>query len=250
MFGTAAERCGDRFAIALIVPACTCGSATAACTTSRSTWPEMRSVMAGPAPRYGMNWTFWPVACSNRMPVTAAAAFWLTNVILPGLAFIQATSPFRSSAGKRLLGDHQLRIDGHQPDRVEVLLQVVVQRIDDAADVGVPLADVDGVAVGRGAREPPDRDAAAGAADVFDDHRLAEDRPHPLGHDARDHVGRAARRERHDQRDRTRRVGLRLHAGDAGHERERNRDDEALHAPPLKLIRLVWEDDMRGCRPR
>src|SRR5262249_51765359 len=41
----------DRLAIALIVPARTCGSAAAPCTTNRSTWPDRRSVMAGPAPR-------------------------------------------------------------------------------------------------------------------------------------------------------------------------------------------------------
>ena len=73
------------------------------------------------------------------------------------------------------LGDQELRVDRDQPDRLEVLLQIVVEVVDDAADVGVPLADVDGVAVGRRARDAPDRDAAAGAADVLDDDRLAED---------------------------------------------------------------------------
>jgi hypothetical protein len=34
------------------------------------------------------------------MPVTCAAAFWLTNLAAPGLAFIQATRPRRSLAGK------------------------------------------------------------------------------------------------------------------------------------------------------
>jgi hypothetical protein len=42
------------------------------------------------------------------------------SVPLPGLAFIQATRPFRSSAGKALARDDQLRVDGHQPDRREV----------------------------------------------------------------------------------------------------------------------------------
>ena len=44
-------RVADRLASALILPARICGSATAPCTTSKSTVPEMRSVMAGPAPR-------------------------------------------------------------------------------------------------------------------------------------------------------------------------------------------------------
>ncbi len=102
---------------------------------------------------------------------------------------------------QRLLGDQKLRIVRNQPDRLEIGLQIVVEIVDDAADMGVPLADVDGVAVGRGAREPPDADRAAGAADILDDHRLAEESPHLVGDDAPGDVGRAARRERHDQRD-------------------------------------------------
>ena len=176
MSGIAAERCGDRLASTLTVPACTCGSVTAACTTSRSTWPEIRSVIAGPAPRYGMNCTFWPVACSNRMPVTCAAAFWLTKLILPGFAFIQATSSLRLFAGRFFLASISCGLTEMQPDRVEILLQVVVQLVDDAADMGVPLPDVDGVAVGLRARDAPDRDRAAGAADILDHHRLAERR--------------------------------------------------------------------------
>ena len=107
------------------------------------------------------------------MPVTFAAAFWLTNLISPGLAFIQATSSLSVFAGRSFLRDQELRIDRDQPDRLEVLLQVVVELVDDAADMGVPLADVDGVAIGRGARDAPDRDAAAGAADILDRRRTA-----------------------------------------------------------------------------
>jgi hypothetical protein len=68
---------------------------------------------------------------------------------------------------QRLLADQKLRIVRDQPDRLEIGLQIVIEIVDDAADVGVPLADVDGVAVGRGAGEPPDADRAAGAADIF-----------------------------------------------------------------------------------
>ena len=42
--------------------------------------------------------------------------------------------------------------------------------------MGVPLADVDGVAVRRRARDAPDPDAAAGAADILDHDGLAERR--------------------------------------------------------------------------
>jgi hypothetical protein len=46
--------------------------------------------------------------------------------------------------------------------------------------VSVPLADVDGVAVRGRAREAADCDAAARAADVLDNQRLAQQRPHTL----------------------------------------------------------------------
>ena len=98
-------------------------------------------------------------------------------------------------------GDQQHRIDRNETDRREVGLQIVIEIVDDAADVGVPLADVDGVAVGRRPREAPYPDRAAGAADILDDHRLAERRPHLVGQNTPGNIGRAARRERHDQRD-------------------------------------------------
>ena len=106
--------------------------------------------------------------------MTFAAAFWLTKLILPGFAFIQATSSFKIVGRKILLGDHELRIVRYQPDRLEILLQIVIELVDDAADMGVPLADVDGVAVRRRARDAADRNAAAGTADVFDDDGLPE----------------------------------------------------------------------------
>src|SRR5262249_17422483 len=128
----------------------------------------------------------------------------------------------------------------------EILLQIVIQGIDDAADMRVPLADVDGVAVGRRTRDAPDRDAAAGTANVLDDDRLTQQRPHLLGHDARGDIGRAARRERYDEGDLTRRVGLRLRAGDAGNtgkHRQRDRNDD-LHILPLYGFRIA---DLLGC---
>ena len=78
------------------------------------------------------------------------------------------------------------------------------------------LAEIEGVAVGRRAHHAADADAAAGAADVLDDHRLAERLPQPIVQDARDGVGRAAGRERHDHGDRPRRIGLRERGVAAG----------------------------------
>src|SRR4029077_17391906 len=51
---------------------------------------------------------------------------------------------------------------------------VVRQRIGDGIDdVSAPLTDADGIAIGRGAREPADADIAARARDVLDHDRLA-----------------------------------------------------------------------------
>ncbi len=71
------------------------------------------------------------------------------------------------------------------------------------------LAEIDRVAVGRGTHDAADANAAAGTADVLDDHGLAKRRAQPIIQDARDGVGRPAGRERHDHGDRPRRIGLR-----------------------------------------
>ena len=52
-------------------------------------------------------------------------------------------------AGRFFLADHQLRIVRDQSDRREVLLEVVIELVDDGSDMGVPLPDVDRVAIGR-----------------------------------------------------------------------------------------------------
>ena len=116
---------------------------------------------------------------------------------------------------KVVLGDHELRIAGDQADRLEVLFEIVIELVDDAPDMGIPLADVEGVAVRCRARDAPDRDAAAGAADIFNDDGLAERCAHALGQDTGGRVGRSARRERDHQCDLARRIGLRLRIGEA-----------------------------------
>ena len=147
----------------------------------------------------------------------------LPIVTLPGLAFSQAISSFRLFAGTCLVcSDHERR-DDQQRHRLEigqqVVRQVVVGRAGD--DMRAVLAEADGVAVGRGAHGPADADGASRAGDVLDDDGLAERHPHPLGEDASDHVGRSAGRERHDDGDRLRRIGLR--EGKPRHRRQRDR---------------------------
>ena len=58
--------------------------------------------------------------------------------------------------------------------------------------MGVPLADVEGVTIRRGAGDAPDTNAAAGAADIFDHDGLPKRCTHPLGHDPGGGIGRSA----------------------------------------------------------
>jgi hypothetical protein len=60
---------------------------------------------------------------------------------------------------------------------------------------------------GRGS-EAADADRARSADHVLDDDRLAERLAHSLGHDAADRIRGPTCSERHDQRDRSRRIGL------------------------------------------
>jgi hypothetical protein len=67
------------------------------------------------------------------------------------------------------------------------------------------------------------------AADVLDDHRLAERQPHAFGHNARQDVGAAAGRERHDHGDLLRWKALRPRAGNAREQGERDRKQQSRH---------------------
>jgi hypothetical protein len=71
-------------------------------------------------------------------------------------------------------------------------------------------------------------DHAAGAEPVLDHDGGAEDRPHGVGDQSRDHVGRPARRERHDDADR--RGGKSLRCRGCRHPEQRRRGDRRLLA--------------------
>ena len=109
------------------------------------------------------------------------------------------------------------RRDADPADRLEVLARiepdVVVERRADAERAGVDQRDH--AAVGRTLGDHPHADGAARAAAVVDDDRLAERFAELVGKDARDDVGAAARRERHDHGDRARGAGLCLRRGAA-----------------------------------
>ena len=127
-------------------------------------------------------------------------------------------------------------------DRCEILHQVVGQRVDRAVgDKGAPVAAHDRVAVGRGARDPPEPDCAAGPAQVLDHNRLAENGMQPFGEHARQHIGCPARRERDHDRDRPRRIGLRMRSagrGEAKDERSERARDASMRARAHGLLDL------------
>ena len=87
--------------------------------------------------------------------------------------------------------------------------------------------DADRVAVGRRLGDRVGADIAAGADPVVDHDLLAQPGPQPLRQDARDDVGAAAGRERHDQPDRPVRpgsvAGLRGGGARCQHRRQRHR---------------------------
>src|SRR5262249_27548824 len=107
-------------------------------------------------------------------------------------------------------------------DRLEIVEHVVRQSIERAgADMAAPLADDQRIAIGFGTHDPAGTDGAAGPGDVLDQNGLTERCLHAFGERARDNVGRAARWERCDNGDRSRRIGLR--PCDARHGRQRGR---------------------------
>ena len=122
---------------------------------------------------------------------------------------------FEVGGRKVLAGHQQLRIGGDGGQRLEIVENVELQRIDGRInDVRAPVTDADRVAVRCRAHDTSDAQRTGGSRGVFDDHRLAERPAHPLRQDTRQRVGRTAGGERHHQCDRLGRKGL--GAGAAG----------------------------------
>ena len=132
-----------------------------------------------------------------------------------------------------LADDHQRR--HRQPrDRLQIVHDVPRHRIERRrADVARPVADAERVAVGRRIHHAADADGGAGAGHGLDQNRLAERVFHMVADDPRDRVGRPARRERHDEVDRLRRIGLGLCAGQTQGKNDRgNQRDFSHHTSP------------------
>jgi len=100
--------------------------------------------------------------------------------------------------------DDQLWIAGQERNRREIVQQAIGKREDGPVEhMGGPHSHAERIAVRSRAHGTADPDRAGCAGHVLDHDGLAERRPHALGHDASDPVGRSAGRERNDHGDRT-----------------------------------------------
>ena len=133
---------------------------------------------------------------------------------------------------------------------------VVRQSIERAgADMAAPLADDQRIAIGFGTHDPAGTDGAAGPGDVLDQNGLTERCLHAFGERARDNVGRAARWERCDNGDRSRRIGLRPSKARDSRQRGSARGQMQklsagkFHEGPLSIMparRLRWLADLNS----
>ena len=147
---------------------------------------------------------------------------------LPGFVFAERDELFESCARQRRMHRDAQRIGDDAGDRIEIFHRIVERlRLEQRlVDVRLRAAEEQRVAVGLRARDRRGADRRPAAADVLDDDR-AEQRLHLLGPRPADRVERAARRERNDQPDRARRIGLRDQQ--AAKRRQRRGRSRALH---------------------
>ncbi|MNZ99116.1 hypothetical protein D3C78_1184270 [compost metagenome] len=121
------------------------------------------------------------------------------------------------------IDDQHIRHHHEQRDRREILFRIIRLGLENerVEGVGGNRAHQDRVSVGFGAGHAVRTKIAAGAGDIFNDDLLAEFITHLLRDNTRDHIGRAARRERNDQSNRS--LGEALRARSRSQHAQRNR---------------------------
>lgn len=130
-----------------------------------------------------------------------------------------APAEFRQIGRRQQRPRQQYRRRGTgKPHGVEVRERVIGQLFVESCigDVRTDGPKSERVAVGRGLDELRQPDRPAGAADVFDHDRLLEVNAHALRDGAGQRVAGAARRKRHDERDRSRGKSIRRDCHDLG----------------------------------
>ena len=126
-----------------------------------------------------------------------------------------------------VFADDPQRRARQQRDRLQVVQDVVIERIERRrADMAGPVADADGIAIRSRVNDASGRDGAAGAADGFDDDRLAERAPHRIGEDPPQRIGRAAGRKADQHGDGVRRIIV----GQRDDRTDRKRNERDKHA--------------------
>jgi hypothetical protein len=133
-------------------------------------------------------------------------------VLHPGLVRLGIGDERTQIAGRQILARHQqLRGLGDERDRREVGRRVVQRPLVERLIVGMraDAAERERIAVGGGARHPGGPGHAAGAANVLDQHLLAQELGETLRQDTPHDVGAAAGRERNHHGHRPQRPILR-----------------------------------------
>ena len=179
-----------------------------------------------------------PASCCNISPATRDDELPLPKLTLPGFDFASAMNSATLFAGTFEVHDHDLAALAEPGDGQVVLHRVVGNLLEEVLVGGVRRVgrDEHGVAVGRRLLHRFRADEARRARLVVDDHRLLGDARDLLAERARELVGGAAGRERHDERELLVGIlGVRERAG-AG-----ERDGNACVAQHLVLLHAIDE---------
>ena len=173
----------------------------------------------------------------------------------PGCAF-QPCDQLGEVVGRQgFPGNDQVRIGRNHRHRIQITDRIIRQAIDRGIhDVSAEKAEIDGVAVRRGTNDAADRSTAGRARHVFNDDRLAEALPQPLGQHARDRIGGTARGKSDDHGNLARRIDLRQDRmwHDAGGENDQSDfRNEMQRTHDASLSKTCWRLKMRpGSGPK
>ena len=192
-------------ASAFSLPERTCGSDTPRLSNIRSTCPPSRSASAGAVPLYGTCAIFsGPPAARHRLEELGGevrgGAVSLRGVIqLSRIAFHQLDELLHRCRGDFRIHQQHVRDRGDHAHRHELRRVVPELRIEQPVDhQRRRRRGEQRVAVGLGLVRRGRADVAGGARPVVDDHRLAPLLRQLLADVARQQIGAAAGRERHD----------------------------------------------------